>query len=227
MVQEGNEPSSDRRRNVAAAAISLARSVGFRDSSDYWKRRYEAGGDSRAGSYGELANFKAGVINRFVSEHKVKTVIEFGCGDGNQLLLAEYPEYLGFDISPDAVQICKRHFAADSTKSFRLVDDYDEENAELALSLDVIYHLVEDPVFEAYMDRLFRSADRFVIIYSSNTDQNPMIRPPHVRHRAFSKWVDNLSNWTLEAQIPNRLPSSCDSLNGSFADFWIYRKLLQ
>jgi hypothetical protein len=39
---------------------------------------------------------------------------------------------------------------------------------DLELSLDVIYHLVEDEVFDAYMRSLFAHAGRFVVIYSSN-----------------------------------------------------------
>lgn len=44
--------------------------------------------------------------------------------------------------------------------------------ADLSLSLDVIYHLVEDEVFETYINTLFKSARRYVIIYSSNSDDN-------------------------------------------------------
>jgi hypothetical protein len=43
------------------------------------------------GSYGKFAAFKAEVLNAFVQEMRVDTVIEFGCGDGNQLTLARYP----------------------------------------------------------------------------------------------------------------------------------------
>ena len=39
------------------------------------------------------------------------------------------------------------------------------DRAELALSLDVIYHLVEDTVYESYMGQLFDSATKYVIVY--------------------------------------------------------------
>ena len=55
------------------------------------EKRYSAGGNSGAGSYSQLAEFKAQVLNRFVATHDVKHIIEFGSGDGNQLALAEYP----------------------------------------------------------------------------------------------------------------------------------------
>ena len=42
--------------------------------------------------------------------------------------------------------------------------------ADLALSLDVIYHLTEDTVFEAYMRHLFAAGSRFVIIYATDRE---------------------------------------------------------
>ena len=44
---------------------------------------------------GELAKFKARVMNDFVRENGIRSVIELGCGDGMQLALADYPRYLG------------------------------------------------------------------------------------------------------------------------------------
>ena len=47
-----------------------------------------------------LAAFKAEVPNDFVRARGIDSVIEFGCGDGAQLALAEYPAYVGIDVSP-------------------------------------------------------------------------------------------------------------------------------
>lgn len=90
----------------------------FQGSTDYWERRYVTGGTSGAGSYGAMADVKAAFLNRFVAEHKVQSVIEFGCGDGNQLALANYPSYIGLDVSRTALDRCLTRFAADPTKSF-------------------------------------------------------------------------------------------------------------
>jgi cyclopropane fatty-acyl-phospholipid synthase-like methyltransferase len=140
----------------------------FQDSASYWEQRYTNGGDSGVGSFGCFARFKADVINDFVARHPVHTVIEFGCGDGNQLSLAEYPTYIGYDISTTAIEKCISKFLADHTKSFRLLSEYVFEKADLVLSLDVIYHLVEDEVFETYMQTIFGASYQYVIIYSSN-----------------------------------------------------------
>ena len=196
--------------------------VPFKDSSSYWEQRYSAGRDSGPGSYGQFAEFKAEVLNHFVSKNAVQSVIEFGCGDGNQLSLATYPSYIGLDVSSTAVARCRDRFKQDLTKSFRTVSEYAGEKADLALSLDVTYHLVEDRVFANYMHTLFNAANRFVIIYSSDTDDNRGFQA-HIKHRKITRWIaENERDWRLVEHIPNRYPYRGDEGTGSFADFLIY-----
>jgi SAM-dependent methyltransferase len=198
----------------------------FPGSEGYWEQRYVAGGDSGPGSYGKFALFKAEILNGFIAEHEVRSVIEFGCGDGNQLELAAYPVYLGVDVSETAIARCRERFRADPTKTFQLGKDYDGRRAELAMSLDVIFHLVEDGVFERYMEALFQAAERFVIIYSSNRDEPTDRESRHVRHRRFTSWIDDHApGWTLMAHVPNRYPNQGDYRTGSFSDFFIYRRI--
>jgi SAM-dependent methyltransferase len=197
----------------------------FLGSEPYWEQRYVSGGDSGPGSYGKFALFKAEILNAFVAEHDVQSVIEFGCGDGNQLELAAYPVYLGLDVSETAIARCRERFSADPTKTFELTRDYDGRRAELALSLDVIFHLVEDGVFERYMEALFQAATRFVIIYSSNYDESVNHESTHVRHRRFTDWIDaHAPGWSPMAHVPNRYPNLGDYRTGSFSDFFIYRR---
>lgn len=198
----------------------------FAGSRNYWTERYDSGGNSGDGSYRELAEFKAEILNEFVLQNGIKTVIEYGCGDGNQLKLAKYPSYTGFDVSSRAVSICKEGFLHDPTKTFLMMDDYSSETAELTLSLDVIYHLIEDSVFTDHMYRLFDSSERFVAIYASDTDENSEDQAAHVKHRNFTRWVTNKRpEWELMRHIPNRYPYSGHTTTGSFADFFIYAKI--
>ena len=195
-------------------------------SEEYWIARYAKGGNSGNGSYGKLAIYKANILNDLVNKNKVKSIIEYGCGDGNQLKLAEYPNYLGFDISPTAVSLCKKIFSSDNSKQFKMISEYDGERAELTLSLDVIYHLIEDNIFESYIKRLFDSSDRFVIIYSSNTDDELMHQAPHLKQRKFTNYIkSNIANWELTSYIPNEYPYDPNTGQGSIADFYIYRKM--
>lgn len=214
---------------VGRAAVfgsGLVRRLTFNGSKDYWERRYQRGGTSGQGSMGHLAQFKAEVLNGFVAEHGVTSVVEFGCGDGRQLGLARYPRYIGLDVSLTALRQCAGRFRNDATKSFFLyspdgfVDPLHVVSAELALSLDVIYHLVEDGVYDGYMRHLFGAATRYVGIYSSNTTS--LSPQPHVKHRRFSDWVAaNVPECRVLEQRANPY-RGMDPSDQSFADFTFY-----
>jgi trans-aconitate methyltransferase len=214
-------------KNVPGLGPGLAqlRKAQFTNSVDYWDKRYREGGDSGAGSYNRLAQFKARFLNAFVEKNRLSSVIEHGCGDGAQLKLARYPSYTGIDISPKAVEICRSLFTTDPTKRFFQADLLPAgTRADLALSLDVIYHLVEDQVFEAYMEKLFTSASRYIIVYSSN-----MVKEwhhKHVRHRRFTDWIArHHPEWSLESTIPNEYPyDPARQHDTSFADFYVFVK---
>ena len=197
--------------------------VRFEGSSDYWEGRYETGGNSGAGSYGRLAEFKANFLNTFVEQHQIQSVIEYGCGDGAQLTLARYASYTGVDVSGKAVEMCRIRFADDTSKRFLEWNELAPDSvADLSLSLDVIYHLVEDATFEAYMQRLFASARRFVIVYSSNKEEDSLVK--HVRHREFTRWVArNEPEWCLHSTLKNAYPyDPANSETTSFADFYVF-----
>lgn len=212
-------------REIAGFIYAKALALRFRGSQHYWKQRYAKGGTAGSGSCGRLQAFKAEVLNRFVKEHRITSVMEFGCGDGNQLRLANYEKYIGFDISQEALSICENIFHTDMSKDFRLIDQYSGEVAELALSLDVIYHLTEDSIFDQYMVRLFSAATRFVIIYSSNRNEQDKVQAPHVKHRKFTDWIaKNIHRWRLIQHIPNVHPQLNAAGEGSFAEFFIYKK---
>ncbi|MEL7498529.1 MAG: class I SAM-dependent methyltransferase [Planctomycetota bacterium] len=194
----------------------------FEGSQAYWEQRYKSGDNSGEGSYGELAQFKADTINAFVKESEIASVVEFGCGDGAQLTLAQYPSYRGYDVAETAVSLCREKHGNDESKSFAVLSEYAGETYDLAMSLDVIYHLVEDEVFAAHLTTVFGAADRLVIVYSSNFDLHSA---PHVRHREFTKWIDeNISGWSLLQKIDNPYPFDETTKKGSRADFFVYVK---
>jgi len=203
----------------------IGKTGGFAGSKTYWEERYASGGNSGSGSYGRLALYKAAVINDFVLGHKVHSVIEFGCGDGNQLNLAKYPKYYGLDVSAFAVKLCREKFKNDTTKRFQLYNGkYNgSEKCDLAISLDVIYHLIEDDVFEKYMNDLFHAATSFVIIYASDADGEQRY---HEKMRKFTVWIsNNITDWVLDNKIKNPYPYDiADPDNTSQSDFYIYKK---
>lgn len=197
----------------------------FTISGDYWENRYKSGGNSGAGSYDILAEFKADIINEFVKERNIETVIEFGSGDGNQLKYFNFKSYTGFDVSQTAIYKCRNLYKSDSSKRFEVLKKYNNEKADLVLSLDVIYHLIEDSAYLHYMEKLFSSSNKYVIIYSSNDDEHENNNiAPHVKHRKFMAWVEqNVSNFKLIEHIPNKYPYNGNNDIFSNADFYIFQ----
>lgn len=189
-------------------------------SQAYWEARYRAGGNSGSGSCGALVRYKADVINAFVADNGIASVLDFGCGDGNLLSLLQVRGYIGVDVSPTALACCITRFPHHRFVPLETVDTVPA--AELALSIDVIFHLVEDAVFARTIHALFVHATRFVLIYASNVDAG--WPAPHVRHRRFTEHVAaSQPGWRLLAHLPNPFPFEARRpTETSFADFFVY-----
>ena len=98
-----------------------------------------------------------------------------------------------------------------------------DKKADLSISLDVIYHLIEDDVFDLYMNNLFSSSNKFVCIYSSNSNSGGK----HVKHRKFTDWIDKYmsKDWKLKEFIPNKYHIRRKNREiTSQADFYFYEK---
>lgn len=219
---------------IGVAIARRYRKYRFPGSIDFWRANYASGGYSGPGSRGRLADYKASFVNAFLTAESVQSVVEFGCGDGYQVSLISYPKYVGLDVSSDAIKLCIARFAGDSTKSFMAYDPnamFDGAGIlrqDVSLSLDVIFHLVEDQMFETYMRLLFRSAERYVVIYSSSQlgEEHAELVVPEVRHRDLVAWVENaISGWRLKYTEDNPYPYSGDITGGTFSRFFVYEKV--
>ncbi|MGR3458075.1 MAG: hypothetical protein ACU0FO_09240 [Pseudooceanicola nanhaiensis] len=210
-------------------------------SKSYWEKRYVAGGNSGMGSYGRLSQMKAYFINEFVRLNNITSAVELGFGDGNQLSMYNIKKFIGFDVSETAVEMCRKKFQNDGGKSFFNYEDMDDfltqgPVSELSMSIDVIFHLVEDSVYDAYMNNLFALPSKFVLIYSSDMEDD--VEATHVRHRKITDTVaQRFSEWSLLKRVENPFPmhrppsgrrpvfeyDKNDSTK-SFADFFVFAK---
>ena len=215
----------------AAAPSALPPSAAPFDSRAYWDRRYRTKGNSGAGSYGRLAAFKAEIINQLIAELSPGSLIDYGVGDGNQLELLnlEGVEYTGIDVSPTVIAACKTRF---KHAPFRFLLDTEairshspSPTADLVMSCDVIYHLVEDPVYERYMSNLFGMARNHVLIYAYDTDHR---HAAHVRYRKFTEYIaERFPEWTLVRHVPQRYPQrslGTSNHDTSASDFYLYTR---
>jgi SAM-dependent methyltransferase len=176
------------------------------NSAKYWERRYKRGKDSGSGSYGRLARFKAEVVNRVIAETKATSLLDLGCGDGHQLSLFRPMTYVGVEVSPTILGRLRNRYAGQPTFRFLHEDELPLGlQCDIALSCDVIFHLLEDAVFEAHMTSLFRHARHVVVIYSSNHDEP--YDGSHVRRRRFTDFVAaRFPEWSPVLHIPNAFP---------------------
>jgi SAM-dependent methyltransferase len=198
--------------------------TGF-NSKKYWESRYAAGGNSGDGSYGRLAAYKAAFINDFISKNNIRCALEMGCGDGHQLSIINYPQYIGLDVSETIIRQCIKKFSADQSKTFRVYNPLqtsfpDNSTVDLALSLDVIYHIVELKTYLKYLQDLFNASSSFVIIYSTDFY---LAETEHVLHRKFTDDVKKLfTDWQLIHHEPNPYPGNGEQ--ESMAAFYVYKK---
>lgn len=185
------------------------------DSNQYWEDRYNKGGNSGKGSYNDLAKFKASIINKYIERYNIQKIYDFGVGDGNQLKLLKCPEYTGFDVSATIISKVKKIFQNDNNKKFMLLDEFDrKEKADLSLSCDVLYHLINYNIWESHIKDLFESSNKYVIIYSSNFNKD---YGKHCKSRNFTNFIKKkYPNWSLFKIINNKYPKK------SISDFYIF-----
>lgn len=188
------------------------------NSTEYWQNRYEQNGHSGLGSRGLLAQFKADTINAFIKENKIKSLIEYGVGDGHNLSLIKCKKITGLDVSDNALNRCKELMPKNK---FYNISEPIVLSADLCVSLDVIYHLVEDDIYNEYMFKLSQMSLKYIIIYSSNFDSNEYAT--HVKPRKFTDHPA-LNDFELIKTIPNKYPSN-DHKTGSFSDFYLYKRI--
>jgi hypothetical protein len=201
------------------------------NSAKYWDNRYATGGNSGDGSYTHLAEFKADIINTFIKTYEIRDIIDYGVGDGNQLKLLDISHlslFTGLDVSPTVIDRLSRGYSDISNIKFLCTAglDFSGHCADMVMSCDVIYHLIEDSIYNDYMKNLFSMAKKYVIIYAKDEDIHHC---RHVRFRKFSDYISrNFPEWTLQSHIPNKYPQVIlgrDNKTTSPSDFYIYTRI--
>ena len=93
--------------------------------------------------------------------------------------------------------ICKEKFADDRSKFFLydlncFNDTAKRFKADLALSLDVVCHLVEGDIYITYLKHLLGSGVKYVIVCASDKNESGKVYERHVRHKKFTADVAKL-----------------------------------
>lgn len=192
------------------------------NSTLYWQNRYENGGNSGLGSRGELAQYKANYINDFIIGFDINSMTEYGCGDGYNLSLIECNKIIGLDISTTAINHCKQLMPQHTFINIKSIQSFKHEPTDLIVSLDVLYHLIEDNVYEHYMTQLVHSNSKYIIIYAPTYDEvKDEVFGIHVKPRDFTNHSLLNQYYTLIKTEQNKF-KSLDHTTGSFSDWFIY-----
>lgn len=164
------------------------------DVKAYWEKRYGNGGTSGWGSHNpQSVLFKSSYINELIKNYSIKTIVELGCGDGNQLeKFVGYDKYYGYDISTNILDNCRLQFIYH--KNIEFVRDINElfvRKYDLVLSLDVVYHLVDDILFEKHINDLF-TLSNIITLFTTNIDETVPVK--HIKNRCVTEYI-NKKNW--------------------------------
>lgn len=159
-----------------------------------WDKRYLDGGNSGRGSYGYHAEGKAQYINNVIDTYNIKSINDLGHGDGNQLTYFQGDfKYYGYDISTIINDRLKEQYEGNDKYTF--VSSLDQmTKCDLALSLDVLYHIIDLDQWEYYLNKLF-TLGKYVVIYAVDLQLNVA---QYFKARPFTQYIqDNFNSYTL------------------------------
>jgi SAM-dependent methyltransferase len=195
------------------------------NSIDYWETRYKNGGNSGLGSRGDNLEFKGKVINQLIEKYNIKSICDLGCGDGEQIKTYNIKKYIGLDVSKSTIDNCKNIFKSDKNKKFYVYQDFNKKNniVDATISIDVMYHIIEEDIYNNYLNDLINISSKYIIIYSYNNFTNRLINShAHIKHREFVETMKS-KNTKLIEYIPNY--QRIDDSDKIYADFYIFEKI--
>lgn len=182
-------------------SLGVIQKDGSLDYKLYWDKHYLSGGDSGAGSFGAHSTWKADIVNQVISTYQVNTVLEFGCGDGNQLVKFQIPEYRGLDVSQTAVDACRDAFKNDSSKSFQVIrpgSNTDFSSAQLVMSLEVLMHITSEVDYLWTLEKIFESSEKLVLIQAPLFEYTLFPKHSHEKYRDIFRYlIDYLDRWSV------------------------------
>jgi len=109
-----------------------------------------------------IASFVEEICSR-VKDHRPR-ILDVGCGTGaNLLLLSQYGDAEGVDISDDALEFCRERGLQKVKSGSAEQLPYEDESFDLVTALDVVEHLDDDLAGLKEMRRVLRPGGRALI----------------------------------------------------------------
>lgn len=172
-----------------------------------------------------------------------RVIIDLGVGDGCQAWLTTQAlptveSYIGLDLSETAVRRA-RFFLEQKMQDLTLMNRtgppqlefhaYDGytippaifgRQADIAISLQVLMHVLEDTLFEAYMGLLFSCSSKYVLIQAVDD----VFAASHIRLWRFTEWIERKApSWRLILRRNITSMSQHEAREGDA--LWLYMRI--
>jgi SAM-dependent methyltransferase len=101
------------------------------------------GKGSGVGSEPQFTTEYVAMLQRFLAQHRIKSVVDFGCGDWQFSQLIDWTgiEYRGFDIVASVIDANRLRFESANIKFEQVADGTALPSADLLICKDVLQHL--------------------------------------------------------------------------------------
>lgn len=164
LPEEAGVPWLDDSINMLREVIRDGRRACF-DNEIFWNYRYKYFPDlgSGLGSRGAALNVKKELSAPAFGEMTGFSVVDVGCGDLEFVRDLNFGDYLGLDLSEQAIATAKAKRPEWSFRHSR-IDTLDDASFDFALCLDVLIHQPTRAAAEALVDDLLRVARKGVLL---------------------------------------------------------------
>jgi SAM-dependent methyltransferase len=148
-----------------------------------WAKDAAGKGTSGSGSTLDVTREYRAYIEEFIQKHKVKSVVDAGCGDWefSSATNWNHARYLGVDISTDVIDRVKKKYEKDNV-SF-MVGDVTESlpPADLLLCKDVLQHLPSALIIKFIKNNLKKGKYKWAIITNDLGGDNSDVKAGEYR----------------------------------------------
>jgi 2-polyprenyl-3-methyl-5-hydroxy-6-metoxy-1,4-benzoquinol methylase len=140
----------------------------------FWDLRYALDPDrgSGLGSRGSSLTVKQRLLEYSTFGFEDKSVLDIGCGDLEATRQLVLPKYVGIDASAEALKVARA-----KRPDLRFETEWDGEQADAVICLDVLIHQTSENEFDGLLQRLTTSARERLIVsgYNAKNDYDSPI----------------------------------------------------
>ncbi len=140
------------------------------DNQLFWDLRYSLYPDlgSGVGSRGDVLDFKRELVKHVSYPYKQLKIIDVGCGDLELMKLFEFDNYIGLDVSSEALKIAKEKRPNWNFSNISITND-SIKSAELIFCFDVLIHQSKQEDFELIVKNIVEKSNSRIVIGAYNS----------------------------------------------------------